>query len=92
MSKPPEISNGEPGKSEDTDRVIISNFIHPQLGRVIEFTDDIGLGMQIGEGEDSFIVRSEGPGIISSEAHTENARRIVLKLIGKVIDRRGGHN
>ena len=73
-------------------REIITSVDHPRFGRMVEFVDSDGLGMQVGEGEDSFIVRPSRPGhVVVEGANTDAAMQKARQLMGYVVDRRGGH-
>lgn len=72
-------------------REIICAVDHPRFGKMVEFVDHKGLGMQVGEGEDSFIVRPSRPGYVVVEgANTDAAKQKANQLMGHAIDRRGG--
>lgn len=77
---------------EKSDRKILGTVDHPIFGKVVDFEDSKGIGMQVGEGENSFIVRPSRPGhVVVEGAITEQAKQIAEQLMGKAIDRRGGH-
>jgi len=73
-------------------RKIIKTVVHPKYGLTITFIDENGLGMQIGEGDDTFIVRPVARGLVAVETTTEVAKQTAAQLMGEVIDQRGGHN
>ena len=71
---------------------ILGQSDHPVFGKMVEFEDIDGLGIQVGEGEDSFIVRPLRPGHVKVEgAKTEEAIQKAKRLMGHAVDRRGGH-
>jgi len=73
-------------------RRVLQETNHPEFGRCVPFVDKNGLGMQIGEGDASFIARPATKGFISVEAPTETAKEAAKRLYGNILAHRGGHN